>query len=101
MTHTHGIRVFGLRPGFVRTALLEEGARSAAGRQWIPELQGVLDSGRLTPPEVAARWVTFLSSGEADDLSGRVLTATYDMSAVVARGDDIRREGRYVLRLIE
>jgi NAD(P)-dependent dehydrogenase (short-subunit alcohol dehydrogenase family) len=101
MTHSHGIRVFGLRPGFVRTALLEEGARSAAGQQWLPELQALLDSGRLVPPEAAARWATFLASGEADDLSGRVLDATYDMTSVVPRTEEIRREGRYVLRLVE
>jgi NAD(P)-dependent dehydrogenase (short-subunit alcohol dehydrogenase family) len=101
MTHAHGVRVFGLRPGFVRTALLEDGARSAAGKQWLPELQAVLDSGRLTSPETAARWITFLASGEADELSGRVLSAAYDMDTVVARSDEIRREGQYILRLNE
>jgi hypothetical protein len=99
MTRAHGVRVFGFRPGFVRTALLEEGARSAAGKQWLPGRQAVLDSGRLTPPEEAARWVMFLASGKADELSGRVLSATYDMTALVPRSDEIRREGRYVLRL--
>lgn len=101
MTQAHGVHVFGLRPGFVRTALLEEGAQSPAGRQWLPELQALLDSDRLVPPERAARWVMFLASGEADDLSGRVLSVTYDMETLVARSDDIRREGRYLLRLFE
>jgi len=101
MTHMHGVRVFGLRPGFVRTAMLEDGASSPAGKRWIPELQAVLDSGRLNSPELAARWVTFLASGEADALSGRVLSVTYEMSTLVARSDEICREGRYFLRLIE
>ena len=101
MTHVHGIRVFGLRPGFVRTAMLEDGARSPTGTRWLPELQVVLDSGRLNSPELAARWVTFLASGEADALSGRVLTATHDMTSVMAQSDEIRRDGRYLLRLIE
>jgi NAD(P)-dependent dehydrogenase (short-subunit alcohol dehydrogenase family) len=101
MTHVHGIRVFGLRPGFVRTAMLEDGARSPTGARWLPELQAVLDSGRLNSPELAARWVTLLASGEADALSGRVLSATYDMTNVMAESDEIRRDGRYVLRLIE
>src|SRR5262249_16421189 len=101
MTHMHGVSVFGLRPGFVRTAMLEDGARSPAAKRWIPELQAVLDSGRLNSAELAARWVTFLASGDADALSGRVLSATYDMTTSVARSDEIRREGRYVLRLIE
>jgi NAD(P)-dependent dehydrogenase (short-subunit alcohol dehydrogenase family) len=101
MTQAHGVHVFALRPGFVRTALLEEGAQSPAGRQWLPELQVVLDSDRLVPPEHAARWAVFLASGEADSLSGRVLSVTYDMETLVGRSDDIRREGRYVLRLFE
>ena len=101
MTQAHGVQVFGLRPGFVRTALLEEGARSPAGRQWLPELQAMLDSDRLVPPEHAARWVVFLASGEADRLSGRVFSVTDDMETLARRSDDIRREGRYVLRLFE
>jgi NAD(P)-dependent dehydrogenase (short-subunit alcohol dehydrogenase family) len=101
MVQPHGVRVFGLRPGFVRTALLEEGARSPAGKRWIPELQALLDSGRLVPAGLAARWVAFLASGEADDLSGRVLSAAHEMDMLVARRDEIRREGQYALRLIE
>src|SRR5215470_11106068 len=97
MTHMHGVRVFGFRPGFVRTALVEDGARSPAGKRWIPELQMVLDSGRLNSPELAARWVTFLASGEADGLSGRVMSATDETTTLVARSDEIRREGRYSL----
>jgi len=101
MAEPHGVRVFGFRPGFVRTALVEEGARSLAGKRWIPELQRLLDSGRLVPAEVAARWIVLLASGEADDLSGRVLSAADDIATLVARGDQIRREGQYALRLIE
>ena len=101
MTRAHGVHVFGLRPGFVRTALLEEGARSPAGRQWLPELQALLDSDRLVPAEHTARWVMFLASGKADSLSGRVFSATYDMETLAKRSDDIQREGRYVLRLCE
>jgi hypothetical protein len=67
----------------------------------LPELKAVLDSERLNSPELAARWVTFLASGEADDLSGRVLNVTDDMRTIVARSADIRREGRYLFRLTE
>jgi len=101
MAEPHGVRVFGFRPGFVRTALVEEGARSPAGKRWLPELQRLLDSGRLVPAEVAARWIVFLASGEGDDLSGRVLSTAYDFDTLVARGDEIRRKGQYALRLIE
>ena len=75
--------------------------RSPAGARWLPELQTILDSQRLFPAEVDGRWVTFLASGDADDLSGRVLSVTHDMSTLVERRDEIRREGQYALRLIE
>src|SRR5262245_2792958 len=101
MTQAHGVRVFGLRPGFVRTAMLEDAARSPAGKQWLPEIQAILDSGRLVPAELVAQWVTFLASGAADNRAGRLFSAAYDMKTVVARGDTIRREGQYALRLIE
>jgi NAD(P)-dependent dehydrogenase (short-subunit alcohol dehydrogenase family) len=101
MTRDHGVQVFGLRPGFVRTALLEEGARSPAGRQWLPEIQALLDSDRLVPPEHAARWTVFLASGDADKLSGRVFSVAHEMDTLVKRTDDIQREGRYMLRLCE
>lgn len=100
-TEAHGVRVFGLRPGFVRTALIEDAARSPAGKRWLPEFQALLDSGRLVSAELAARWVTFLASGALDDLSGRVFSARDDMETILARCDEIRREGQYALRLIE
>jgi NAD(P)-dependent dehydrogenase (short-subunit alcohol dehydrogenase family) len=101
MARDHGVQVFGLRPGFVRTTLLEEGARSRAGRQWLPEIQAILDSDRLVPPEHAARWAVFLASGDADKLSGRVFSVAYEIDTLMKRADDIRREGRYILRLCE
>src|SRR5262245_8792215 len=100
MTRDHGVRIFGLRPGLVRTTMLE-GARSPAGRQWLPELNAALDSDRLVPPEHAARWAVFLASGDADNLSGRVFSVNYEMETLVKRTDDIQREGRYILRLCE
>ena len=100
MARDHGVQVFGLRPGLVRTTMLE-GARSQAGRQWLPELNAVLDSDRLVPPEHAARWAVFLASGEADNLSGRVFSVAYEIDTLMKRADDIRREGRYILRLCE
>ena len=98
MTRAHGVQVFGLRPGFVRTAGLVEGAASPAGRQWLPELQEGLDLGGDVPPERAARMVVFLASGEADMFSGRVMSIRDEMETLPLRAEEIRREGRYVLR---
>jgi len=42
-----------------------------------------------------------LASGEADNLSGRVFSVAYEIDTLMKRADDIRREGRYILRLCE
>src|SRR5205823_11069962 len=34
----HGLSVFAITPGFVRTSLVEHVARSEAGRHWLPAL---------------------------------------------------------------
>src|SRR5439155_18741428 len=98
MTRAHGVQVFGLSPGFVRTALLVDGAGSPAGRRWLPELQEGLDLREDVPPDHAAHSVVFLASGKADMLSGRVFSIRDDMEGLPLRAEEIRREGRYVLR---
>jgi NAD(P)-dependent dehydrogenase (short-subunit alcohol dehydrogenase family) len=59
----HGIAVFSISPGLVRTAMTEE--RFGAGAPW-------------TPPECAPRLVRALASGRLDKLSGRYLHAEHD-----------------------
>ena len=59
----HGVRVFLISPGLVRTAMTED----AFG-----------DDAPWTPPELAPRLVRVLASGRADDLAGRYLHAEHD-----------------------
>jgi NAD(P)-dependent dehydrogenase (short-subunit alcohol dehydrogenase family) len=89
----YGVSVFAIRPGLVRTALVEE----ARGR--LPVIQKMLDDGLENPPEIAADLVLWLASGKADSLSGRVFSVHDDRQAILERADEIARDELYLLRL--
>ena len=96
-TGPHGVQVFAIDPGLVRTAMVEGALRCGVPaieqqfREW-------LDAGENIPPERAAELVVFLASGWADALSGRFLGAGDDREALVQRVDEIREKDLFVLR---
>jgi NAD(P)-dependent dehydrogenase (short-subunit alcohol dehydrogenase family) len=87
-----GVRVFPIRPGVVRTAMVEE------GRKRVPLVQKVLDDGLDVTPQVVAELVLFLASGRADALSGRLFSVNDDREEIVRRADAVEREELYLLR---
>jgi NAD(P)-dependent dehydrogenase (short-subunit alcohol dehydrogenase family) len=88
----YGVQVFPIRPGTVRTAMVEE------GRKRIPLVQKILDEGLDVAPEVVAGLVLFLASGRADALSGRVFSVNDDVEEMVRRADDVERGELFLLR---
>jgi NAD(P)-dependent dehydrogenase (short-subunit alcohol dehydrogenase family) len=90
-----GVRVFAITPGFVRTRLLEDAARSDAGRRWLPALGEREDA---LEPERAGRLVVELASGRADALSGRFLHVLDDLDDLIHRAEQISRDDLYALR---
>jgi NAD(P)-dependent dehydrogenase (short-subunit alcohol dehydrogenase family) len=90
-TSEHGVRVFAISPGTVRTAMTEALAES----EWLPHLR----DREWLEPERGARLVAFLASGGADALSGRFLHALDDVEALVARAVEVERDDLYALRL--
>jgi NAD(P)-dependent dehydrogenase (short-subunit alcohol dehydrogenase family) len=96
----HGIRVFALTPGIVRTAMTENLLHSEAGRRWLPELAQIVegDAGWVAPDVVGAA-VTALASGRADALSGRWIHAEDDLEVLVARAGELALRDLHVLRL--
>jgi NAD(P)-dependent dehydrogenase (short-subunit alcohol dehydrogenase family) len=81
----HGIPVFVISPGLVRTAMTER------------ELP---DDAPWTPPELAPRLVLALASGRADALSGRYIHAEHDdIDDLVARADQIVANDLNAIRL--
>ena len=91
----HGVSVFALGPGTVRSAMSLSLERSAAGRRWLGDVIGAL---RFIPAEVPAAAVVLLASGQADELSGRWLDAADDIRAIAVRAADVRARDLFQLR---
>jgi NAD(P)-dependent dehydrogenase (short-subunit alcohol dehydrogenase family) len=80
----HGVTVFTISPGLVRTELTEE----------------LGDSAPSTPPELAPRLIRVLASGRADRLSGRYIHAEHDdIQDLIARPDEIVANDSHAIRL--
>jgi NAD(P)-dependent dehydrogenase (short-subunit alcohol dehydrogenase family) len=69
----HGISVFAVQPGTVRTAMAEQLLESEEGRRWLPWFGEIFAQGRDVTTEPAESLVLRLASGEADAFSGRLL----------------------------
>jgi len=80
----HGVAVFTISPGLVRTSLTE-----ALG-----------DDAPWTPPSLAPQLVRVLASGRADRLAGRYIHAEHDdIEDLITRADDIIEKDLGAIRL--
>jgi 3-oxoacyl-[acyl-carrier protein] reductase len=81
----HGIPVFPISPGLVKTAMTE----------------GIFpEDAPWTPPELAPRLVRVLASGRADELSGRYLHAEHDdIEELIRRADEVVENDLNAIRL--
>ena len=80
----HGIAVFTISPGLVRTALTE----------------ALADDAPWTPPSLAPQLVRALASGRADRLTGRYIHAEHDnIEELIARADEIVENDLNAIRL--
>ena len=102
-TKEHGISVFSIHPGFVRTAMTEGAAASPDDEKWCDGMfRTSLAEGyplECVLPERAAKLVTFLASGRADALSGRYVSVDDDVAEMISRAYEIQEGGLYALRL--
>ena len=75
----HGVSVFAISPGLVRTRLLDEMTKTPAGREWLPEFDGSL---RLRARGSLAGGVSWPTSppGVADRLTGRFIHVSDDLA---------------------
>jgi len=103
-TRPHGVSVFSVDPGLLRIGLGEAALSSTADRQtpagrvyhWIRDQ---FDAGRGADPERAVRLILALAGGKADRLSGRHLSVSENLEAMLARIDEIERNDLHTLRL--
>jgi 3-oxoacyl-[acyl-carrier protein] reductase len=80
----HGIAVFLISPGLVRTAMTESFG----------------DNAPWTPPELAPELVRVLASGRADALAGRYIHAEHDdVEDLIRRADEIAENDLNAIRL--
>jgi NAD(P)-dependent dehydrogenase (short-subunit alcohol dehydrogenase family) len=81
----HGVGVFSISPGLVRTAMTEDS---------FP------DDAPWTPPELAPRLVREIASGKLDKLAGRYIHAEHDdPDDLAARADAIVEQDLNAIRL--
>lgn len=99
-TKPHGVAVFALGPGSVRTAMAEHALNSAEGRKWLPWFRRIFDEHVDVPPEVPARLAVELASGKADALSGRLISILDDVDAILKNVPEVEKENLYSLRVL-
>jgi NAD(P)-dependent dehydrogenase (short-subunit alcohol dehydrogenase family) len=96
----HGISVFAIGPGGVRTAMWEAVAADPGDERWLGgQFRRLIEEKRGGPPERAAHLVVLLASGQADALSGCFISVSDDVAEMVSRAEEIQQDGLYTLRL--
>ena len=98
-TREFGISVFAIQPGTVRTAMSEYSLNSEEGKKWLPWFRRIFDEGLDVPPQRPAQFVLELASGKADALSGRFLTVSDDLDAILKEVAEVEKGELYLLRL--
>ena len=96
----HGIAVFAMGPGTVRTAMSEYSLNSPEGRTWLPWFRDIFDEGRDLPPERPAALLVALASGRADVLSGRYVYPADDLDRLIAEAQEIDARKLYSLQVL-
>jgi NAD(P)-dependent dehydrogenase (short-subunit alcohol dehydrogenase family) len=100
-TATHGIKVFAIEPGTVRTSMAEHVLKSEEGRRWMPWFGDIFQRGEDVPSDQAADLVVLLASGRADALSGRFFTIKDDVVGLAERACGRGLGDLQTLRLIQ
>jgi NAD(P)-dependent dehydrogenase (short-subunit alcohol dehydrogenase family) len=98
-TREHGIAVFAVHPGTVRTDMTAYLTQSEEGKKWLPWFQKIFDDHQDEPIERAGELVALLASGQADSLSGRMLYASDDVPGLIQDAARILQDDLYTLRL--
>jgi len=98
-TAAHGLAVFAISPGTVRTAMSEDTLHSPEGQRWLPWYQRVFNEHVDVPAERPAHLVLELASGKMDALSGHFLSVFDDLELLLRHAAEITEKELYTLRL--
>jgi len=95
----HGIAVFAISPGTVRTRMSEYSLNSPDGQKWLPWLRRIFDEKINVSADRPAQLVLELSSGRFDALSGCMISIFDDLELLRDRASEIEGQNLYSLRL--
>ncbi len=96
----HGISVFAIHPGEVRTAMWEAAAADPGDEKWFGgQFRRLVEEKRGGPPARAADLVVLLASGQADALSGCFISVDDDVAEMISRAEEIQQDELYTMRL--
>jgi NAD(P)-dependent dehydrogenase (short-subunit alcohol dehydrogenase family) len=95
----HGVSVFAMGPGTVRTAMSEHSLNSPEGKRWLPWFADIFREGRDLPPERPAELLLALASARYDALSGRYLFPGDDLDRLLAATAEIEARKLYTLQV--
>lgn len=94
----HGVDVYAISPGLVRTQMTQHQVDSPAGQRWLARIAQAFAEGRDVPPTLAGRLCVFLASTAGDRLGGRFILAAEDYETIAQRADEVVRDDLYTLR---
>jgi NAD(P)-dependent dehydrogenase (short-subunit alcohol dehydrogenase family) len=95
----HGVAVFVIHPGLVRTAMTDYLIQAEESQTWLPGVGQAFAAERDVPPDPAADLVALLASGQADALTGRFIFYSDDVAAMLTHAEQIQRGDLYTMRL--
>lgn len=95
----HGISVFAMGPGTVRTAMTEQSLYSYEGKTWLPWFRRIFDQGEDLPPERPAALLLALASGKWDSLSGLYLDPFDDLGRIAEAISRVQSSALYSLSI--
>ncbi|HET7873538.1 MAG TPA: SDR family oxidoreductase [Terriglobales bacterium] len=98
-TAAHGLAMFAISPGTVRTAMSEDTLHSPEGQRWLPWYRRVFEQQIDVPADRPARLVLELASGRLDALSGHFLSVFDDLDLLLRHSAEIAETELYTLRL--
>jgi NAD(P)-dependent dehydrogenase (short-subunit alcohol dehydrogenase family) len=90
----HGVMVFALRPGFVRTDMSEH-QLTQENRRWLPHTAQRFEEGKNSPPTLAANLAVEFASGRFDALTGRYIRVKD------YKGDDLDEVEAHIPEILE
>ena len=98
-TKPHGVAVFSISPGTVRTAMSEYSLTSREGQEWLPWFRRIFEEKIDVSAEKPAQLVLELASGRWDALSGRFLSIYDDLDLLLNNSAAIEAQNLYSLKL--